>query len=291
MNSNQAQTLAGVLSFLANVVLFAVKLWVGITTNSIALVTYAWHAASDSISAVFIVATARLASRKSDKEHPFGHGRWEFITSMVMSFLLTIIAFEFFTLSIERIRNAEETIFGKSAIIVLFASIIIKEVLARYSLFLGKKYDNQAIIANGWHSRSDSFFYLIALIGVTASVFFEELWWMDAVLGIFCALVILYAAYKIMKKVGSEILGKAPSEEFINKLSEIISKEFGDDLKPHKIKLHNYVTQKELTFHITVKQNMSVAEARNIVVVLEKLIKSEINCNATISVEPNSEEN
>ena len=286
MNSNQAQILEGVLSVLVNAALFVLKFWAGVATGSIALIADAWHTASDSITSVFIIAAAKLASRKSDKEHPFGHGRWEFITSMLMAFILAIIAFEFLTLSIERIRNAEATVFGGLAVIVLIISIIVKEILAQYGFYLGKKHNNQAIIADAWHSRSDSFSSIVSLAGIIISIFFNGLWWMDGALGIFCSFAIFYAAYQIMKEAGSKILGEAPSPEFINKLSEIISKQFGDGLKPHKIRLHNYVTQKELTFHITVNQNMSITEAHDVATVLENLIKSEIDCNATIHVEP-----
>ena len=139
MDRRKAQIFEGVLSVVINAVLFVVKLWAGIVTGSIAIVADAWHTLSDSLTSVLVIVSAHLSSKKADKEHPFGHGRWEQISSIFIAFVLGIIAFQFFMLSLERFQNRESVFFGTLAIVVIIISIGVKEFLAQYAFYLARK--------------------------------------------------------------------------------------------------------------------------------------------------------
>jgi cation diffusion facilitator family transporter len=223
-NREQAQVFTGVFSIAINAVLFVIKLLVGLTTGSIALVADAWHTMSDSLTSVLTVVAAKLASKKPDKEHPFGHGRWEIVASFIMAFVLAFIGYEFLTSSIDRFNERETVVFGTLALTVTIASIVVKELLAQFSFYLGRKFNNPVIIAEGWHSRSDSLSSIVVLAGIVITRFFTELWWMDSVLGIFCALAIFYAAFKVMKDAIKNILGEEPKQEFIAELQREVRK-------------------------------------------------------------------
>jgi len=286
MNREKAQVFEGVLSVVVNAVLFAAKFWVGVVTGSVALMADAWHTLSDSLTSIFVVVAAKLASKKADKEHPFGHGRWELIASLLIGFILGVIGYEFLTDSIDRFQNRESVIYGTLALAVTAISIIIKELLAQYAFYLGSKHSNPVITADGWHHRSDSLSSVVVLIGILVTKFIEDFWWMDSILGIFCSLAIFYAAFKIMKEAITNILGEEPKQEFLDELIVEIGKIYNNDMKPHHFHLHNYVSHKELTFHLMLDKDLSIENGHGIATAIEKMIKEKYDMEATVHVEP-----
>ena len=286
MNKEKAQIQEGVLAVILNVLLFGMKFWAGIITGSVALIADAWHTMSDSLSSVFIIIAAKLAAKKPDKEHPFGHGRWEQIASMLVAFLLGMVGYEFLTDSISRFQNRESAVYGALAIIVTIVSILIKELLTQYAFYLGRKHKNPVIIADGWHHRTDSLSSLIVLIGILITKFVSDFWWMDSVLGMLCALAIFYAAFKIIKEAVTKMLGEEPEQEFIEQLNIEIKEKYDEDLQLHHFHLHNYITHKELTLHMMLDKNMSIEKSHEIASSVENTIKNKFEIEATIHVEP-----
>lgn len=286
MNKAKAQVFEGILSVVVNTLLFGVKFWVGMITGSIALIADAWHTLSDALTSVFVAFSVKLQSKKADKEHPFGHGRWEQISSIFVAFVLGIIGYDFLRNSITRFNNRESVEFGIIAIVVTAVSIVIKEALAQIAFYIGRKTDNVIVKADGWHHRSDSLSSVVVLIGIVITRFTTDLWWMDSVLGMFCALAIFYAAFSILKESVSKLLGEEAKPEFIENLQNIIRIIYKDDLSIHHVHLHNYITQKEVTLHIRVDKNMSIEEGHKIATIIEKLIYEELDLAATIHVEP-----
>jgi cation diffusion facilitator family transporter len=286
MTREKAQIVSGIVSVVVNAVLFAIKFWAGAVTGSLALMADAWHTMSDSATSVFVVIAAKLAAKKPDKEHPFGHGRWELIASIFMAMVLAIIGFEFFESAIEKFANRESTAFGTLALVITIVSIVIKEGLAQYGFYLGRKYNNPVITADAWHSRSDSLSSVAVLIGIVVSLFVDGLWWMDSLLAAICSLAIFYAAFHIMKDVIAKILGEEPKQDFIDELNAETHKIYGSDLELHHIHLHNYITHNELTLHICLDGSMTIEQGHDIATVLENMIEEKFNMDATIHVEP-----
>jgi len=276
----------GIVSVVVNAVLFGVKFWVGMITGSIALIADAWHTMSDSLTSVFVVFAAKLASKKPDKEHPFGHGRWELISAILIAFVLVFIGYEFFTGSIERFQNKESVEYGTLAIVVTIIAIIIKELLAQYGFYIGRKTNNPVVTADGWHSRSDALSSVVVLIGIIIARFAPGFWWMDSVLGMFCALAIFYAAFEIMKESITRILGEEPDAEFIEALDIELSRIYEHDMQLHHLHLHNYISHKELSLHIRLDGNMTVEEGHEIASLIEDMIKEKFEIDATIHIEP-----
>ena len=289
MDKHKAQVFEGILSVVVNAVLFGIKFWAGLVTGSIALIADAWHTLSDSLTSVFVIFSVKLSSRKPDKEHPFGHGRWEQISSIFIAFILGIIAYDFFINSIDRLINPDDydkVIFGTLAIVVTVSSIVVKELLAQCAFYIGKKTDNVIVKADGWHHRSDSLSSVVVLIGIIITKFTSQLWWMDGALGIFCALAIFFAAFQIMKESISKLLGEEPEKDLTEKLSDEIKKLYSNDLAIHHIHLHNYISQKEITLHIRLDKNMTIEDGHKIASVVEDMIKEKFNMIATIHIEP-----
>jgi len=284
---NKAQILEGTVSVIANTVLFALKFWAGMVTGSIALVADAWHTLSDSLSSVFIIFAVKLSSRKADREHPFGHGRWEHISSIFVAALLGIVAYEFFAKSVIKFRNREMVAYGTLAIVVTIVSIIAKELLAQFAFYYGRKTDNTVVKADGWHHRSDALSSVIVLAGIIISlVFGDKFWWMDSVLGILVALAILYATYTILREAITKLLGEEPDAVLVRDITERVKAVYHDDLQLHHFHIHNYVLHKELTLHIKLDKNMTIEKSHGIATEIEKMIENDFGISATIHTEP-----
>jgi cation diffusion facilitator family transporter len=273
----------GIISILVNVALFVLKMWASVLTGSIALAADAWHALSDSISSVVVVAAAKLSSRKADKEHPFGHGRWEYIASLLIALILGIVAYEFFRNSIVRFNSREKVEYGLFAVVVTAVSVIIKELLAQYAFYLGKKTGNSSIAADGWHHRSDALASAVVLGGI---LFAKQFWWTDSILGVISALLLFYVTFKIMKETISKILGEEPGEDLIDRITKEIIDAYHDDLKIHHFHIHNYVSHKELTLHIRLRKNLTIESGHKIASIIEERINEKFGMVTTIHVEP-----
>jgi len=283
MDSAKAGYIEGTVSIIVNTVLFALKIWVSIITGSIALAADAWHTLSDSLSSIVVVIAAKLGSRKADKEHPFGHGRWEQIASLFIAFILGIIAFGFLETSIIHFKDKEKVDYGTMAVIVTVITIVVKEILAQYAFYIGRKTGNSSVKADGWHHRSDALSSVVVLIGI---LFAKQFWWIDSVLGVVIALMLFYAAVVILKEAITKILGEEPSSELIGEITNEVKSIYNDDLHIHHFHMHNYISHKELTFHIKLKKDLTIRKGHEIADEIEKIINNKFDMTATIHVEP-----
>ena len=287
MEKNKAQITEGIASVIVNAVLFGIKFWAGIATGSIALVADAWHTLSDSLSSIFIIFAVKLSSRKADKEHPFGHGRWEQISSIFVALLLGIVAWDFLKNSIIKFSNRETAVFGTLAVVVTIVSIVGKELMAQYAFYLARKTDNLIVKADGWHHRSDALSSVAVLIGILFSmVFAEKFWWIDSVLGIVIAVMIFFAAIQIIREAITKLLGEVPDKKLTEKISAKVKAAYHHDLQLHHFHVHNYNIHKELTLHIMLDKNMTIEEGHKIATEIENLIEKDFGMIATIHIEP-----
>lgn len=283
MDRIKASYTEGVVSIILNVLLFVLKLWAGIVTGSIALIADAWHTLSDSISSIIVVVGVKLASRKPDKKHPFGHGRWEQIAALAIAFMLAFIAYNFFVDSIARFRSHNIVKYGTIAIVVTVVSIILKEALAQYAFYVAKKSDSLSVKADGWHHRTDALSSVVVLAGI---IFSEQFWWTDSVLGMIIALIIFYAAFKIAKEAVAKLLGEEPDKTLTDKITEAVKIAYGNDLHLHHFHIHNYVTHQELTFHIKLESSFTIEKGHQIATNIESIVYEQFGIIATIHIEP-----
>jgi cation diffusion facilitator family transporter len=274
--------LQGWLSIITNVILFAIKYWAGAVTGSVAIVADAWHSLSDALTSIVVILGVKVSLLPADEEHPFGHGRAEQIGSAIIGTLLAVVAFNFILEAITRLRVREEVIYGSLAIIVTAGSILIKEALAQFAFWTGKKLDSKSLIADGWHHRSDALSSIIVLAGIFLG---GQFWWMDGVLGIIVALMIFYITYKILRETFSSMLGEKPSEELLQKIRALSSRVTTIDLQTHHIHVHKYGHHTEITFHIKLPPNMPLEEVHQITTQARQLLKDELGMESTIYVD------
>ncbi|MCF8357081.1 MAG: cation diffusion facilitator family transporter, partial [Melioribacteraceae bacterium] len=273
----------GWVSIILNTVLFILKYWVGIITGSIALIADAWHTISDSVSSVIVLIGVKISAKPADSEHPFGHGRAELIAAIIIGVILSIIAFNFAYESIQRLINQESVKYGTAAIVVTIISVIVKEGLAQYSLWAGKKNNLKSLIADAWHHRSDAISSVIILIGIFLQSIFP---WIDGLLGFMVAILIFYASYEILHDAINPLLGEIPNEKLTNEIENICSKKIERNIHLHHLHLHDYGNHQELTFHIMLPGEMTVKDAHAIVDDIEQSIKEKLDIETTIHLDP-----
>lgn len=283
MDKTRAGYIEGIVSIILNAALFVLKLWAGIVTGSIALTADAWHTLSDSMSSVVVVIAARLSSLKPDKEHPFGHGRWEQIAAMFIGFILAVIAYGFMRDAILQFKSQEATHFGTLAIVVTIISILLKEALAQYAFHIARKTNNATVKADGWHHRSDALSSVAVLIGI---LFASQFWWIDSVLGAIISLMLFYATYQIVKEATTKLLGEVPSSQLMQDIQSVINSVHEDNLYPHHFHIHNYISHQELTFHIKLDNHLSILDGHTIATEIENRIFEKYNITATVHIEP-----
>lgn len=275
----------GWVSGVGNVILFFLKLWAGMVTGSIALIADAWHTLTDTLSSLIVLIGLKIASKPADDEHPYGHGRAELISSLIIGFLLILIGIHFGIAGYEKLQSHEVTNYGTIAIVVTVFSLLVKEGLAQYAFYLGRKTKIDSIMADGWHHRSDAISSLIILVGIFLGKYW---WWIDGVLAIIVSLIIFHVSWTILKKVVNNLLGEQPDPELINEIKEIGNQIHPDGLRMHHFHVHNYGLHKEMTFHIVLPGKMTMNEASNITHRLFNEIKLKKNILATIHIDTES---
>lgn len=276
----------GIVSIIINTILFIIKYLVGITYNSIAVITESIHTLSDSLTSAVVIISFWIAYKPPDEEHPFGHGRAESVGAIVVGTLLAVTAYELLNESVRRYLSSESMMFNWMLIVVLLLSAIVKELLARWSLRLGIKYDSKALVGDAWHHRSDAILSVLVCLGILLSSYY---WWVDSVLGMIVSTLIMFIAIKLVINTSKDIMGyKLPSklEVEIKDLISSISKDISDI---HHIHIHKYGEHTEITLHIRLPPNMRLSEAHEIASKVEEELKNRYGWEVTVHIEPTKE--
>jgi len=274
---------AGWVSIVGNLLLFAIKYWAGLMSASVALIADAWHTLSDSVSSIIIILGFKVSNKNKNKSRPYGYGRAEWIASLVVGFLLAIVAFEFMKDSIYKLTNRETANYGIIAIVVTAISIIAKELMAQYSFYIGRILSSRSLKADGWHHRSDAISSIVILVGIFIGNYY---WWIDGVLGIIVSLLLFYTAYEIMKDAISPLIGEEPDKNLVEQLHKYANNCYGRDMKIHRINTHSYGDHIEITFHMVFPKNITLQNAHDDATRLEHKIYNDLGIYATIHMEP-----
>jgi len=273
----------GWISIIGNIVLFVLKYVAGVMSGSIALIADAWHTLTDSLSSVILIIGIHVSRKPPDEEHPFGHGRAEWISSMLIGIFMVIVGFGFIQESIGRLKNHQEFDYGLMAWIATIISILVKEGMAQLSFRGARITGLMSLKADGWHHRTDSLSSILILIGL---IFAEKLWWIDGVLGIAVSFFIFVAAYGILKENISHMIGRKPDNKTIEEIYKIIRENCQKDVNIHDIRIHHYGQYKEMTAHIKLPGHLSLDLAHTIANQIEEMILRDLDIHATIHTEP-----
>ena len=277
--------LSGCAGIVVNVILFLAKFLVGTVTNSIAITADAVNNLSDAGSCAVTVFGFKMSSKPADEDHPFGHGRIEYITAMVVSFIGLFMGFELLTQSIDKIRNPEDVTFNLVGAIIIAVSIFGKLWLALFNRKLGKKINSPAMTAVVADSLSDIAATSVTLIALVLSNFFPSLH-IDGWLGIIVAGFVLKAGYGIFKETLNSLIGEPPTKETVEKLeAKILSYEHVTGI--HDLILHNYGPDKFFgSVHVEMPSDFDVLYSHDIIDNIERDVMAEFGILLSIHYDP-----
>jgi cation diffusion facilitator family transporter len=167
---------------------------------------------------------------------------------------------------------------------VAFAvSVVVKEALAQFSIWAGKKVDSQTLLADGWHHRSDAIASLLIVVGALLGRFF---WWIDGVLGFLVSALILYAAFDIMKEAANTLMGEEMTRELEQRITQKVKAVAPDVSEVHHCHMHRYGDHMEVTLHIRMNEDYSLRRAHEIVSRIEDALRNDLKIEPTIHAEP-----
>ena len=228
----QYGVLGGVLGIICNILLFAVKLFVGLLLNAISVISDAFNNLTDSFSSIVSIISAKLSNKKPDKDHPFGHGRIEYISTLIVSFIIVLVGFELLTSSIENLINGikgDVTPLASGTMLyvsmgILAASLLVKLWMYSYNKYLGKMIDSSVLLASAADSISDvltSFAIIVATL-LGGLLLKDYYFYLDSAMGIIVAIIICINGLKIVLSTIGDLLGKPANKEELDALEKII---------------------------------------------------------------------
>ena len=273
----------GWISIITNLLLFGIKLFFGIISNSIALIADAFHTLSDMASSAVVVFGFKMASKPADKAHPFGHGRAETIAALTIAMLIGFAGFEFLKTSSSRLMSIEMMQVNQIVIIVVIFTIILKEAMARLSYSLGQIIQSDTLKADAFHHRTDMFSSLLVLVAfVGAWLGYPKL---DAIMGLGVAGFMLYSGYNIARGAIDDLLGKPMDKQTIREIISTSLKVEGV-LNVHDIVVHSYGAHRFISLHIEIPEGGSPEYMHEIADRVEKLLADEMNADVVTHVDP-----
>lgn len=276
--------LSGVVGIVLNILLCVGKFIVGAASHSIAVTADAFNNLSDAGSSIVTLFGFKLSAKKPDKDHPFGHGRFEYISALAVAFLILMMAVELIKSSVEKIISPEEVIFSVPTVIVLVISILGKLWLALFNKKLGTAINSPAMTAVTTDSIGDICATGASLLSVIAAKIFGVS--IDGYVGVIVALFVLYAGYGILKDTISPLLGEPPSKEIVNELVELITS-FEGVKGIHDLVLHNYGANAIFgSVHVEVRSDADFILTHDMLDLIEHLAMEKFNIHLVVHPDP-----
>lgn len=274
----------GLTSIIINAVLFGIKAVVGITVGSIAVIADATHTFSDTLTSLVLVFGYRVASKPPDSEHPFGHGRAEEIATLVIGVLLGVVGFEIAKAGYERAVSATLFAYDVIVVYVLVASAFVKLALGVWAFALGSRHGSRAIVGDAYHHIADAL--SSALVAAALYIGGNEHPWLDGALAVALSAVILFVAARLTYGSISALMGSGPSKEELEEITRVAEKAHPLVKRVHHVHLHRYGDHVEVTLHIELPGDISLADAHEIATSVENEVRKKLGYEATVHVEP-----
>ena len=276
--------LCGAVGIGLNLLLFAGKLFAGTISGSIAITADAFNNLSDAGSSVVTLLGFRLAGRKPDPEHPFGHGRMEYISGLAVAGLILLMGVELGKSSLKKILSPEEIVSSPLVLAILTVSVAVKLYMFYYNRSIGRKIKSAAMSATATDSLSDA----VSTTAVLIATLVGQLTGLniDGWVGLLVALFILFSAYKAAKETLSPLLGQTPDPEFVDRIEQIVLS-YPEVLNIHDLIVHDYGPGRMMiSLHAEVSADGDLLQLHDVIDNAEHRLKKELGCMAVIHMDP-----
>lgn len=276
--------LGGFVGIFCNVLLSAAKIVIGLMVNSIAITADAVNNLTDAASSVITLVGFKITNKPADREHPFGHARIEYISAMVVSFMIILVGFEFFKSSIDKIRNPEALKFELVPFLILILSIGVKLWLGRFYKNIGRTIGSKTMEASATDSLSD-----VITTSVVALSLLSSLWItfpIDGYIGLLVSVFIMYSGISLTKETLNPLLGDAPDPELVRTITEKTMK-YDGIIGMHDMIVHNYGPGRcVVSLHAEIPARMDIMKAHDIIDLAEQEISEELGIHLVIHMDP-----
>lgn len=272
---NKGGRKAAIVAIVANTFLTIFNIIVGMLSGSYALISEGGHTLSDITTTIIAYIGFKIGQKPADKEHPLGHGRAEAISGLVIMLFLTMVAYEIMSGAVDKLINhstitTPDIYAAGMAIFGIFINYIISEYIIR----LGKQINSPAIVADGKHQKTDIFSSIAILVGVIVSNLGYPI--LDPIIGLVIGFLILKTAYGIGKENIDNIMGRIPSQEFVNEIKKVANESSEYAKNAHDIKVDYLGSYATVTLHIEMDKNMTLNDSHKIVHVVQNNIIEKI---------------
>lgn len=278
-------TLGGFFGIFCNTLLCIFKFIVGSVSGSVSITADAINNLSDAGSSVVTIAGAKLSNKPVDEEHPFGHGRIEYISALVISFFIFLMGFELAKSSVEKIINPTEVKFNVWYLVVMIAAIFVKLYMAYFNNKLYKETDNINLKAVKQDSLNDCIATAAAIVAFLISSF-TRFNIADGIIGLFVAVIIFMSGIDIVKDITGKLLGQAPDKELVENIERLMLEE-DIIVGVHDLIVHDYGPNRIIaSAHAEVPANADILEVHDVIDNVEKKISKELKIVICIHMDP-----
>ena len=278
--------LCGTVGIALNILLFIGKFVAGLISNSIAITADAFNNLSDAGSSLVTLIGFKLAEQKPDSDHPFGHGRMEYLSGLIVSAVILMMGFELVKDSVEKILHPTGVDFSVVVLIILIASIIGKCYMALYNYRYGKRFESSTLKATAVDSLSDCVSTTVVLIATVVGYYTEVQ--IDGFCGIAVGILIFVAGINAAKETLSPLLGEAPDPEFVDQIEKIVLN-FDEEsvVGIHDLIVHDYGPGRRIiSLHAEVPAEGNIMSLHDVIDNLEMKLREELGCITTIHMDP-----
>jgi cation diffusion facilitator family transporter len=277
--------LCAVWGIVLNLLLFAAKIVAGTLANSVSVLADAFNNLSDAGSSLVTLFGFKAASKKADSDHPFGHGRYEYIAGLVVSVLIVVMGVEFIKSSVQKIVSGEnDTRFTVLTAAILVLSILVKVYICIFNKNIGKKISSPALLATGTDALSDciaTFAIIVSAVISNVTDFAADGW-----CGLVVSLMIIAAGLNAAKETINPLLGTPPSKEFVDKVSSLLLSH-PEIVGIHDLVVHDYAPGHiMISVHAEISDKSDIVEAHELIDNVEKEISEKLSCEAVIHMDP-----
>lgn len=276
--------LCGVVGIVLNILLFAGKYLAGMLSGSIAITADAFNNLSDAGSSLITLVGFKFSGRKADADHPFGHGRIEYLSGFGVSMVIILMGFELLKSSVQKVLSPEPVEAGILPVLILIVSICVKMYMAYYNRSVGAKINSEAMKATAMDSLSDTIATFAVLISM--AVAYITGYNIDGWCGCIVACFVLYAGYNAAKDTLNPLLGEPPSKEFVEEIREIVLAH-PEIIGIHDLVVHDYGPgRRMISLHGEVAGNSNIFEIHDVIDRIEKELGQKLGCEAVIHMDP-----
>lgn len=276
--------IGGIAGIVINFLIFLLEIIVGAFTNSVAITADAFHNLTDVASSIITIVSFVLAGKPADKQHPFGHGRMEYLSPLIVSFVIIIIGYEFVRSSIGRIMHPAAVHFSIVSLVLVLVAIPFKIFLSAFNHRLGKVIGSTALKALSFDALSDVFVLCVASLSLVLSPVTQ--YPIDGWLGIVVALFIMYSGFAIARNAFDQLIGMPPDQKTVDEITNSLLR-FKNITGVHDIVIHNYGPGKLMaSAHAEVPAEVPVMELHETVDEAEKYISAKYGIFMVVHMDP-----